>query len=357
MSELAEQLQALGIRVEPTDAVFRTGSDNHDYAHGLQSCIPQEVHFMNAELRHCHIMGVGVLPCLFSGSGHVYEFVRTLRKCIYGKVKHAVQLRVHPNGNGTFVRTNVEVAIKVMSKAIIEQGNLQENPLVELATQQYLSTPGHPHVLTLVECLHDPEFIYAVLPFCRGGELFSLVETGGAMDEDECRHWFGQVLRGVAYLQSRYICHRDMSLENVLLDGNTSKIIDFGLCVGIPVDANGMTYALPPSGAVGKIFYMPPEIYRNQVPFNGFAADIWSMGVMLFIMITGAPPFERPDDMDPRFQMIATGRMNEMLDSWGMTQVSPSVRDLLNGLLVVQDPRRRLTLDQIMQHPWVGGSS
>lgn len=63
-----------------------------------------------------------------------------------------------------------------------------------------------------------------MLPFCNGGELFSVVESGGAMDELECRHWFTQVLAGLSYLQSRYICHRDMSLENVLLDGNVSKV-------------------------------------------------------------------------------------------------------------------------------------
>jgi serine/threonine protein kinase len=63
-----------------------------------------------------------------------------------------------------------------------------------------------------------------VLPFCNGGELFSVVESGGAMDEAQCRHWFSQVLAGLSYLQSRFICHRDMSLENVLLDGNISKV-------------------------------------------------------------------------------------------------------------------------------------
>lgn len=163
------------------------------------------------------------------------------------------------------------------------------------------------------------------------------------------------------------------------------QIIDFGLSIGIPVDSHGMTYALPPAGAVGKIFYMPPEvrpslyallaclsavaaythiktfvsldrqIYRNQVPFNGFSADIWSTGVMLFIMVTGAPPFERPDDADPRFQMIAKGRMSEMLDSWGMHHVSASVRDLMMKMLIVDDPARRLTVEQIAMHPWIRG--
>jgi hypothetical protein len=150
--DLVHQLRALGIQIETTGQVFRTSSERTtNRAHGTISPIPDEVHFMNAELRHCEVLGVGILPCLFSGSGHVYEFVRTLRKCIYGKVKHAVELRPLPDRSGVFTRTNIEVAIKVMSKAIIERGNLQENPLVEIATQQYLSSPGHPNVLTLVQ--------------------------------------------------------------------------------------------------------------------------------------------------------------------------------------------------------------
>jgi serine/threonine protein kinase len=76
---------------------------------------------------------------------------------------------------------------------------------------------------------------------------------------------------------------------------------------------------------------------------------------MLFIMITGAPPFERPDDADPRFQMIARGRLSHMLDSWGMHHISASVRDLLNKMLVVDDPGSRLTVEQIVMHPWMRG--
>lgn len=115
--ELRKQLQALGISA--SDDVFRTGSEQYDH-NGLCSPIPQEVHFMNAELRRCQIEGVGIVLCLFSGSGHVYEFVRTLRKCIYGKVKHAVRLHMTPNGS--FLRTNFEVAIKVMSKVRVGVG-------------------------------------------------------------------------------------------------------------------------------------------------------------------------------------------------------------------------------------------
>lgn len=108
---LQKQLQALGI--QSTDQAFETGTEKFD-VDGLHSRIPQQVHFLNAELRRCEVEGAGMIVCLFSGSGHVYEFVRTLRKCIYGKVKHAVQLQL--TERGTLVRTNVEVAIKIMSK-------------------------------------------------------------------------------------------------------------------------------------------------------------------------------------------------------------------------------------------------
>jgi serine/threonine protein kinase len=76
---------------------------------------------------------------------------------------------------------------------------------------------------------------------------------------------------------------------------------------------------------------------------------------MLFIMVTGAPPFERPDDADPRFQMIAKGRLSDMLDSWGMYHISASVRNLLTRMLIVDDPARRLTVNEIAQHPWLHG--
>ena len=146
--ELRQQLEALGI--QPTDDIARAGSGGSLILNTVVAEPPefQAVHFLHAEIRHCQVVGVGTLPCLFSESGNVYEFVRTLRKCIYGKVKHAV--RLIPAADGSYSRTSDEVAIKVMSKAIIEQGQLQENPMIELASQQHLGTPGHPNVLTLV---------------------------------------------------------------------------------------------------------------------------------------------------------------------------------------------------------------
>lgn len=139
---LRQQLEALGIQPtnDPGNVLFEVPVANPPEF--------QAVEFLNAEIRHCQVECVGAVPCLISESGNVYEFIRTLRKCIYGKVKHAV--RLIRTSSGTFSRTTDEVAVKVMSKAIIEQGHLQENPMVELASQQCLGDPGHQNVLTLV---------------------------------------------------------------------------------------------------------------------------------------------------------------------------------------------------------------
>lgn len=180
-----------------------------------------DVQFLNARLVELPVHGIGLVSCLVSESGHIYEFIRTLRKCIYGKVKHAVRLSLYcpetthgdQSGGRIYLRTTDEVAIKIMSKSIIERGECAENPMVELACQQYLASPGHPHVLSLVECLQDTSSIFAVMPFCAGGELFSCVETHGAFGEVQAREYFVQIVAGLSYLHLRHICHRDMSLE------------------------------------------------------------------------------------------------------------------------------------------------
>lgn len=312
-----------------------------------------DVQYRKTRIEELYLEGIGKSPCLISESGNIYEFIRTLRKCIYGKVKHAVRVEKNIQTN-QYYRTNDELAIKVISKDILKNSELHENPIDELKCQSHLGNPGHENILAIFECLENADFIFAVMPYCNGGELFTSVETKGAMQESQALYWFRQIISGLSYIQSRFICHRDMSLENVLIhDNKICKIIDFGLAVGIPVDENGMTYSLPPIGAIGKIFYMAPEIYQNNIPYNGFCSDIWSVGIMLFIMVTGSPPFERPDHSDPRYKLIVQGNLSPMLDSWGMTHISSDVRDLLTKILVPEQPQNRLTIPEIINHPWL----
>eukprot|EP00639_Heterosigma_akashiwo_P004038 CAMPEP_0194571942 /NCGR_PEP_ID=MMETSP0292-20121207/8723_1 /TAXON_ID=39354 /ORGANISM="Heterosigma akashiwo, Strain CCMP2393" /LENGTH=166 /DNA_ID=CAMNT_0039422827 /DNA_START=573 /DNA_END=1072 /DNA_ORIENTATION=- len=98
-----------------------------------------------------------------------------------------------------------------------------------------------------------------------------------------------------------------MSLENVLVTENQCKIIDFGMCLRKPQGPNGQSLLMLPAGQCGKRNYMSPEIYANTDPFDGLAVDLWACAVMLFIMLTGVPPFELPSMVDQRFRMVNSG--------------------------------------------------
>lgn len=95
------------------------------------------------------------------------------------------------------------------------------------------------------------------------------------------------------------------------------------------------------------------EIYKNQ-DFYAAAPDVWALGVILFIMLTGIPPVETPAEIDPRFRMLQEGRIYELMDLWRVDFLTDEARDLLKGMLQV-DPRKRLSTDQIRAHPWLAG--
>jgi len=96
---------------------------------------------------------------------------------------------------------------------------------------------------------------------------------------------------------------------------------------------------------------MSPEIHDNTAPFDGFAVDLWAAGVMLFMMVTGFPPFERPHDSDDQFRFMADGHLVDLLNHWKLG-LSTEVMDLLQGMLY-GDPKKRLCLNKVMEHPWL----
>ena len=106
-----------------------------------------------------------------------------------------------------------------------------------------------------------------------------------------------------------------------------------------------------PQGTCGKLQYMAPEIYSNADNFDGFAIDLWSAGVILYIMLTGFPPYDRPIWADDRFEIIVNGHLMDQLESWDIA-ISRNAGDLLQSMLRFH-PRDRLTLGQVSEHPWV----
>lgn len=172
-----------------------------------------------------------------------------------------------------------------------------------------------------------------------------------------------------------------MSLENLLVHESGALIIDMGMCLRVPLDdavnhslsasiksmtmngdANGKfdlvvdarsrsRHLILPQGTCGKWIYMSPEIYKNQEPFDGFTVDLFAAGVILFLMLTGFPPWERACQTDERFKYMTAGYLVQMLTEWNLG-ISSDAMDLLQRMLFL-DPKDRLSLDQVRAHPWM----
>jgi len=264
------------------------------------------------------------------------------------------------------------VAIKMVEWSRVHQarGRLLEDPVKEVAAMQLIGTE-HPNVLGSEEVLQDDDFLYSIMPYANGGDLFGYVVKDaelrggeGGMSEPVARYWFRQILAGLHFLQSKGICHRDLSLENILVDDDNSLVIDFGMCLRVPysdkddssgdvtdVRHGGIRRLIKPMGTCGKHNYMSPEIYQNTGHFDGFAVDLWAAGVILYIMLTGFPPYDHATRSDQRFEIIVEGMLVRQLSEWNIG-LSTEAGNLLQNMLK-ESPRERLTLAQVMNHPWV----
>eukprot|EP00752_Nemacystus_decipiens_P011247 g9995.t2 len=242
--------------------------------------------------------------------------------------------------------------------------NSSEDPLKEVAALQFLKAHGpHPNVIDIVEALHDNEYIYVVLPFCTEGELFSVVSTNHRLSEDTARPIFRGLLAGMDFLHNLQICHRDMSLENILLaDGGVVKIIDFGMALKLqqpPGPRGGGAAAfggggdvsggagrrgarsMSPTGPFGKRHYMPPEVAMNEQEYDGFSVDVWACGVIMFITLAGIPPFHIPiPTQDDRCQFVAVERrLLELVRGWDLN-LSTEVVSLIQSCLIFNPNER-----------------
>ena len=250
-----------------------------------------------------------------------------------------------------------------------------ENPWKEVAALQLLGD-AHPHVINLLGAFVDDECLYEVLPYYSGGNLNEFMRHHpNGLSETEARRFFVQILFGLHHIHSHGVAHHDISADNCMLDGCPYRcvIIDFGMALRVP-----HSYIDDPSGAIddvtdesmgttrrlihshnhcGKLRYMAPEIYTKAYGFDGFAADIWSAGVILFLMITGKHPYERPELQDSGYYDLVSQNFYwdicivDPLTSWGREVSSESV-DLLR-IVLQPNPRKRATLSDIMSHVWL----
>ena len=304
-------------------------------------------------------------------SSRAYIMTKVLCKAIYGRVCLA-EILSWDIETEKWQLSGERCAIKELELSLIERNSSllfqksQEDPMKEIAAMQhfrdiYFDDDSIENVLVPIEVMSSPAHILIILPFCSGGELFDLVDKSQGefgFEETTAKLLMKQILQGVKSLHDAGICHRDLSLENVMLHENKCKIIDFGMSVRMPTKQNALSRPrsfkrklslIEPTGPCGKLFYMSPEIFRNQA-YDGRAVDIWSAGAIMFMLIVGSPAYSKPDISDDCFKWIVSGRMSKLLSDWGMN-VSDEAINLMEEMMCV-DPSRRLTIDQIEKHPW-----
>ena len=237
-------------------------------------------------------------------------------------------------------RTGELVAVK-----FIERGaHVDENVKRELVNHRGLT---HPNVVGFIECAVTDKHLAIVLEYASGGELFDRVlkSPGGHFAEAEGRYFFQQLISGVAYCHAKGVAHRDLKLENALLDGGAVprlKICDFGYSKNSFIDSD-------PKSTVGTPAYIAPEVLERK-PYDGKTADVWSCGVTLFVMLCGKYPFE--DRRRPRdFRSTIVKIRNCEYEIPRNVVLSPGCVDLIKRIFVV-DPQRRIDIPGIQAHPW-----
>ncbi|KAL6979798.1 Serine/threonine-protein kinase sapk3 [Sarracenia purpurea var. burkii] len=231
---------------------------------------------------------------------------------------------------------------ELLAVKYIERKKIDENVQREIINHRSLR---HPNIVRFKEVLLTPTHLAIVMEYAAGGELFAKICSAGRFSEDEARFFFQQLISGVSYCHAMEICHRDLKLENTLLDGSPTprlKICDFGY------SKSALLHSQPKS-TVGTPAYIAPEILSRK-EYDGKNADVWSCGVTLYVMLVGAYPFEDPED--PRNFRKTIGRiMSVQYTIPDYVRVSADCRHLLSRIFVA-NPSKRITIPEIKQHPW-----
>eukprot|EP00882_Tetradesmus_deserticola_P001435 GHRQ01001552.1.p1 GENE.GHRQ01001552.1~~GHRQ01001552.1.p1 ORF type:complete len:377 (+),score=197.27 GHRQ01001552.1:1110-2240(+) len=213
----------------------------------------------------------------------------------------------------------------------------------------------HPHVIEFKEVFITSEYICIAMEFASGGSLFTYVQRAVRLKEAASRWFFQQLIIGLDYCHRRGVVNRDIKLENTLLQMVQGlplpllKICDFGYSKAHFMSA--------PKSKVGTLAYMAPEIIRATGNYDGKKADIWSCGVMLYVMLFGQYPFETQAPGGPKLE--PDRRIRTMMDrivnmQWSIPngiEISAECRDLLSRMLV-RNPDERITMSEIHRHPW-----
>lgn len=246
-------------------------------------------------------------------------------------------------GRGAFGKVNLGmhrmtrklIAIKSINKEYLSEEKQRSKIMHEVGILLQLR---HPSVVKLYETFETGRHIMLVMELCAGGDMLNFVRKRKKLDELTSKILFKQIIEGIGYIHTQRILHRDIKLDNILLDGKGNvKIADFG--VSKSVKKNETMYEQS-----GTPAYIAPEIIRDK-GYRGFKADLWSAGVVLFAMLYGTVPF-KANNMKDLHKQIMEARYN-LKD-----EITSEAKNLIQCLLN-PDPDSRYTVKQTLAHPWL----
>ncbi|KAK4488145.1 hypothetical protein RD792_003887 [Penstemon davidsonii] len=255
-----------------------------------------------------------------------YELGRTLGEGTFAKVKFARN-----------VETGENVAIKILDKEKVLKHKMIGQIKREISTMKLIR---HPHVIRMFEVMASKTKIYIVMEFVTGGELFDKIATRGRLKEDEARKYFQQLINAVDYCHSRGVYHRDLKPENLLLDpSGLLKVSDFGLSA-LPqqVREDGLLHT-----TCGTPNYVAPEVINNK-GYDGAKADLWSCGVILFVLMAGYLPFEESNLMELYKKIF---KADFTFPPWFSSSAKKLIKRILDP-----NPATRITFAEVLENEW-----
>ncbi|CAL5222807.1 g5226 [Coccomyxa viridis] len=229
------------------------------------------------------------------------------------------------------------VALKALYKTQLQQYKVEHQLRREIEIQSHLR---HPNILRLYGYFYDDKRVFLILEYAAKGELYKELQQQEHFPEAQTAQYIASLARALLYCHAKHVIHRDIKPENLLLGMKGElKIADFGWSVHAP---NSRRKTL-----CGTLDYLPPEMVEGRD--HDAAVDVWSLGVLCYEFLFGRPPFEAEGHSETYKRILKVD-----LQWPEHPQISAGAKDLIHKLLV-RDPRQRLPLKQVLEHPWIAG--